>query len=98
MTKPPRKEDWMRASAYLEADDRVEVVLDTPANVMLMDDVAYQAYTRGEDFKYVGGWAKRSPIEITPPRPGHWNVVVDLAGEQGRVGARVEVIRGKDRD
>lgn len=71
----------------LGADEKVEVELDHPANVCLLDDENFQHYERREHYKYHGGYAKTSPIRLTPPKPGHWHVVVDLGGYGGQVRA-----------
>jgi hypothetical protein len=74
-------------------DDVVEVTLDGPANVMLLDPVNYDRYRRGESFQYHGGLAKTSPARLIPPRGGRWHVVVDLGGFAGRVRAGVRVLQ-----
>jgi hypothetical protein len=76
--------------------DMVVVTLDAQANVMLMDDQSYAGYQRGLSFEYVGGWAPRTPVRLSPPCYGHWHVVVDLGGRAGQVRAGVRVLRGAE--
>ncbi len=68
------------------------VTLDGQANVLLMDDVSFSAYRQGRSFNYYGGWAARSPVQLSPPHHGHWHVVVDLGGCAGTIRAGVRVI------
>ena len=62
---------------------------DTQCNVMLTDDSNFSAYRRGGRFNYYGGYFKRFPAVITPPRAGHWNVTIDLGG--GRANIRYSI-------
>lgn len=70
------------------------VTLDHQANIMLLDDPNFAAYKRGARFKYYGGWATKSPVQLSPPHYGHWHVVIDLGGDAGRVRAAVRIING----
>jgi hypothetical protein len=60
---------------------------------MLMDDSNFRAYQNGRSFRYLGGWAKVSPVDLAAPHSGHWNAVVDLDGRVGSVRAGLQVIR-----
>lgn len=73
-------------------DDRVEVLIDAQANVMLLDDANFDLYSRNQPFRYHGGHAERSPFVLVPPTRGRWHVVVDLGGYPGRVRAGVKLI------
>lgn len=68
-------------------EDVIEVTLDHPANVLLMDSTNYSNYQRKQQYRYVGGYAKSSPFRISPPRSGRWHLVVDLGGYPGSVRA-----------
>jgi len=63
----------------------VEVSLDHQANVLLLDDTNYQNYRRGDAFRYHGGWVRKSPYRLSPPRFGRWHVVIDLGGAGGSI-------------
>jgi hypothetical protein len=69
----------------------VRVDLDAQANVMLLDNSNFSSYRREGRFNYRGGLARRSPVKLVPPHPGHWHVVVDLGGYAGRVNASISV-------
>ena len=70
----------------------VLVTLDRQANVMLLDDVSFDAYRTGRGFRYYGGWASRSPVRLRTPRNGDWHVVVDLGGGSGTIRASVRIL------
>jgi Domain of unknown function (DUF1883) len=73
-------------------NNTVEVTLDKQANVRLLDDINFSKYKRGERHTYHGGSAKTSPVRLSPPYYGHWNLVIDLGGYSGRVNASVRLI------
>ena len=77
----------------LEPDEAVQVELDEKANVRLLDDLNFAKYKRGERHSYFGGLAKESPVQLTPPHGGHWNLVIDLGGYPGRVKASVSTLK-----
>lgn len=60
-------------------------------NVMLVDDLNYGRYRRGERYGYHGGHVTRSPIVLYAPSAGRWHLVIDLGGRGGRIGAVVRV-------
>ena len=97
-TMPPPSGDPMRlnyllTTLRLEQGDLVHVVLDSPANVMLLDDVNLASYTSSREFEYFGGWAEQSPVNLTPPHPGRWNVIIDTGDATTTVSASVTVQR-----
>lgn len=73
---------------------RAIVTPDAQCNVLLLTDPDFDAYRSGRPFSYYGGWATRSPVQLTPPHYGHWHVVLDLGGRSGAVRASVRVIDG----
>ena len=73
--------------------NQVEVVLrGNAANIMLIDDSNFINYKAGGSFRYYGGHYTMSPVLITVPYAGHWNLVIDLGGAVGHVDASVRVI------
>jgi hypothetical protein len=84
---------FLHAEFWMNPEDHVLVSLDAQANVMLLDDTNFESYKKGRSFEYVGGWAIRSPIRLSPPRKGHWNVVIDLGYGAGHVSAKVRLVR-----
>ena len=78
----------------VEPNDVVEVELDRQANVRLLDEANFSLYRNGKQHRYYGGLAKSSPLLLSPPRPGHWHVVVDLGGYAGRVRASASTVKG----
>ena len=73
----------------------VEVVLDKQANVLLMTDARFNAYRNGGDFTGLGcygGWYVQTPVRITVPHAGRWNVAVDLGNTEGQLRASINAI------
>lgn len=89
--------DHLHYAFDAEADDIVEVTLDHPANVQLMDSANYENYKHRLPYRYHGGYVTRSPYQIVAPHNGHWHVVVDLGGEAGSVRAAVRLISSSAR-
>ena len=77
----------------LSDNEFVEVTLDHPANVMLLDDENFALYKKRRKYHYSGGHAKTSPVTVDPPHPGHWNLVIDLGGFGGKVRAWATVLQ-----
>ncbi len=74
----------------------VEVILKgNAANVRLMDSSNFQSYRSGRRHRYFGGHAKKSPVRLQIPNPGHWYVTVDMGGYVGRVESSVRMLPGK---
>jgi hypothetical protein len=84
--------NYLHYDFQIGPDDVVEVELDKQANVCLLDDANFSNYRRGGRYSYYGGLAEISPVRLSPPSPGHWNLVIDLGGYGGRVSASVRVI------
>jgi hypothetical protein len=85
--------NYLHFEVDLGADDVVEVTLEHPANVLLMDDANYRNYAAGRTYRYHGGHVTESSVGIRSPGPGHWNVVVDLGGYPGTLRASVGVLK-----
>lgn len=77
----------------LSENESVEVVLDSEANVRLLDDTNFELYRSGKQHRYYGGYAKESPAVIPAPRSGHWHLVVDLGGFSGTISATARVLQ-----
>jgi hypothetical protein len=75
-------------------DDTIEITLDGQANVMLLDTPNFERYRKGESFKYHGGLARRSPVQVAPPHRGRWHLAIDLGGHPGTLRAGVRILPG----
>lgn len=77
------------------AGEIVEVTLKgSAANVQLMDSSNFSSYKARRQYRYQGGYAKRSPVRLQIPRSGHWHVAIDLGGHRGTVRSAVNVLPG----
>lgn len=86
--------NYLHKELQLDAGDVVEVTLDHPANVQLLDSTNFDQYERGRPYRYHGGHARESPVRIAAPHGGRWYVVIDLGGGAGTVRASVAVLSG----
>ncbi len=93
MTSSKQQSNFLHQAFDLQAGDIVEVTLDAPANVLLLDPANFSDYESGLSYRYHGGHAETSPVRLSPPRPGTWHVVVDLGGYPGSVQAVVRIFR-----
>ena len=72
--------------------DEIQVILDHPANVQLLNEDNYHRYIENKEYRYHGGYATKSPMILVPPAPGKWHLVVDLGGGPGQVRASVRIV------
>lgn len=84
--------NYLHYPLELSATEAVEVTLDKQANVKLLDDSNFRNYRDQRQYKYFGGLAKASPVQISPPRAGRWHLIVDLGGYPGSVKASVRTV------
>jgi len=87
--------DFLHYEFDLRNDDCVEVTLDKQANVRLVDGSNFASYKAGREHRFYGGLAKKTPITLQAPRPGHWHLVIDLGGNTGIVKASAKIVRGQ---
>lgn len=73
-------------------DNVIRVRLDGQANVRLLDPINFQRYRSGQRHQYLGGLARRSPLDLCPPHYGRWHVAIDLGGYAGSVNISVELL------
>lgn len=69
--------------------DTLEITVDRPANVLLMDDANYKKYCADQEHACFGGFAEKSPVRLKPYRPGRWHVAVDAGRSGGHLKASV---------
>jgi hypothetical protein len=84
---------YLHYSLDLGSRDVVQVELQPPAYVRLVDDANYEAYREGKNYRYFGGLAEKSPANIKPPQQGHWHLCVDLGDKDGKLSAIVHIIQ-----
>jgi hypothetical protein len=78
-----------------ERGDIAEVTLSTGANVRLLDQSNFSRYRNGQEHRYHGGLATRSPVRMSIPSSGRWHVAVDMQGLRGTVRAGARRIPGQ---
>jgi curved DNA-binding protein CbpA len=104
---PPEKRDEQPARRPREATfeehlhyrfrgaygDIVEIRLNRPANVILLDPINYNRYQAGASFRYRGGYTDFSLAELQVPFSGTWHLVIDLGGMAGHLQAAARLVR-----
>ena len=70
----------------------IEVTLSAVNNVRLMTPTNFQRFKETLDFKFLGGVAKKSPLNIVIPESGHWHLIVDMEGHHGLAESKVKMI------
>lgn len=84
--------DYLHQEMDLAEDDVVEVTLDHPANVVLLDPENWHAYQERQPFRYArGGHTAQRSVRLQAPQPGKWHLVIDLGGGFGRVRAFAKI-------
>jgi hypothetical protein len=73
-------------------DRVIQVTLDKQANTRLLDNSNYQNYRNGQQYRYYGGYATVSPVNLRAPYQGHWHLVIDLGGYPGTVTASIQIV------
>lgn len=70
---------------FLEKGKTIVVELSNSANVKLMNHDNYNHYKKGQQYKYFGGKAKKTPLYLTIPKTDYWYLIIDLGGYSGTV-------------
>jgi len=85
--------EYLHYSLDLGSRDVVQVDLQSPAYVRLVDDENYGAYRAGNNYRYYGGLAGKSPANIKPPHRGLWHLCIDQGGKKGALSAVVHIVQ-----
>ncbi|WP_165728558.1 DUF1883 domain-containing protein [Pseudoalteromonas sp. 31A1] len=78
----------------LKRGEIVEVTLTSGANVRLMTSSEFNNYKNGRKHRFIGGLAKRSPVNLQVTSSGRWYVAVDMQGLRGSTKASVRTLPG----
>jgi hypothetical protein len=85
--------DFLHKREYLNTGDIVVVECSHQCNIMLLDDINFSYYQRGQQFKYFGGFYEYFPARIIAPHNGNWNIVLDLGGGAANILHNITIIR-----
>ena len=86
---------WFHDIGVVDEGNILEVTLDKPAHVLIMDDANYEFFKNRQTYSSVVNKVTESPYKVKLPRSAHWFVVIDLDGKQGTVASSVKVYRAK---
>lgn len=85
--------DFIHQREHLSEGDVVVVDCSHQSNIMIMDDMNFNHYRRGQKFRHWGGHYARFPARITVPHTDDWNVVIDLGGGRANIRYNIGFIR-----
>ncbi|WP_081857326.1 DUF1883 domain-containing protein [Tumebacillus flagellatus] len=85
--------EHLRSREYLEQGAMIRVWLEDACWVRVMDDLNYNNFRNGRDYRGNVTVVTVSPHEIVVPYSGFWNVVLDLNGSAGSIRHSIEYIR-----
>jgi hypothetical protein len=77
----------------LSTCDIVEVEIDRPANVRLMDSTNFASFRTGRRFRSWGGGYTGGIVRLPAPMPGHFHLVIDLGARGGTINHSVRVLQ-----
>lgn len=81
---------------FLDAGDVVVVDCSHQVNVLVMDDLNYAKFRRGDSYRYYGGFFTHFPAHVPVTETKNWNIVVSLPpGRSATIRANVSVIGGR---
>ena len=83
--------NFIHSREYLSGGDTVVVKVSHKCNVKLMTDREFDKYKNGFKHEFVGGFYTKSPIELTVPHVGNWNVAIDLGPGKTAQGMKYNV-------
>jgi hypothetical protein len=85
-------EPFLHQEMEVGPDELIEVTLNNPANILLLDSENYEHYRNNRPFRYAkGGYVKHSPFRLYAPSFGTWHLVIDLGGGPGHVRAWLRI-------
>jgi len=86
---------WFHDIGVIDQGHILEVTLDRPAHVRIMDDTNYENFKNRQTYTSVVSKVTDSPYKVKLPRSAHWFVVIDLDGKPGAVASSVKVYKTK---
>lgn len=86
--------EFIHMREYLNSGDVVVVSCSRKSNVMLTNDINFNKYKYDKPYNYYGGAFTKYPAKIPVPRTGHWNITIDVGGEDGTIEYSVKIFKG----
>ena len=86
---------WFHDVGVIEQGKILEVTLDQPAHVRVMDKDNYAFFKNRQSYSSIVSNVTNSPYRVKLPRTAHWFVVIDRDGEPGAVTSSVKLYAPK---
>jgi len=93
VARPAEVTEYLHYSIYASHGDSVQVEINQPTNVYLVNQIHYYYFQEGQEFEHSGGFMTHSPVYLDIPYPGVWHVLVGRPDYPGGFQARVELLR-----
>lgn len=82
----------LHRSLQLNKNQVIKLVLDTPANVYLLEGNNYHLFMQDRPYDSHGAEVEKSPFLMSPPRPGKWELVIFSSIPGAKVKAEISII------
>jgi hypothetical protein len=80
---------------FLEKNGSIQVSLDSPGNVYLMNGTEYKKYLEGDEFSALGGLVKARKKVIPSPGEGTWHLVIDNDNQPESMNVALNITNGR---
>ncbi|MBE7440303.1 MAG: DUF1883 domain-containing protein [Spirochaetales bacterium] len=77
---------------FLQQGRIVRIDIDRQANVLLLDALNFNHYRNRQRYRYHGGHARSSPIDLRVPASANWHVAIDTGGRTGQIRSAVSIL------
>ena len=86
---------WFHDIGEVEEGKVLEVALDQPAIIRVMDEKNYDSYKNNQSYSCITSNVTVSPYKVKLPRTAHWFVVIDPDGRSGMIKSNIKVYQAK---
>jgi hypothetical protein len=82
----------LHRSLQLNENEVIKLVLDTPANVFLLEGANYHLFMQDRPYESHGTEVETFPFIMSPPHPGKWELVIFSSTPGVKVAAEISII------
>jgi len=82
----------LHRTLQLSETDVIKLVLDTPANVYLLEGANYHLFMQDRPFDYHGTEVEEFPFIMSPPHAGKWELVIFSSTPGVKINAEISII------
>ncbi len=82
----------LHRSLQLNENEIIKLVLDSPANVYLLEGANYHRFVQDRPYDFHGTEIRTSPFLMSPPHPGKWELVIFSSTPGLKVNALISIV------